>query len=165
MSDNANNILFLYNDRRKKIKSDYGIPFECVELVRRFFNQYYRLTFPSISDAYQMFQKIDALIHTVNSQVVQLQTITAPNIQNIQVGDIIFWKRHEKNDNYGHVAIIVYSDDKRSVIAQQNQGKSLQVFETLQLIQKLNNKNGTYLGIKRLPNWLPKSEIIYVKVI
>jgi len=66
MNANTNaNILIINKDRRKKIKSDYGIPYECVELIRRFFNQYYGLTFPSIKDAYEMFKKIDSLIHTI----------------------------------------------------------------------------------------------------
>ena len=91
------NILVIHKDQRKKIKSNYGIPYECVELVRRFFNQYYGLTFPSIKDAYEMFKKIESLIHIANNQIVLLQTITSPNIQNMQVGDILFWKRNEKN--------------------------------------------------------------------
>ena len=109
-------MLQIYMDRRRKIKTDYGIPFECVELARRFYNQYYGLTFPSIRDAYQMFKKIDSLIHTANHQVVQLQTIVAPNIDRICVGDALFWRRKEKNDNYGHVGIIVYSDGNQGWI-------------------------------------------------
>ena len=126
------NILIINKDRRKKIKSDYGIPYECVELVRRFFNQYYGLTFPSIKDAYEMFKKIDSLIYTVNHQVILLQTISTPNIQNIQVGDILFWRRNEKNTNYGHVGIIVYSDMQKTVIAQQNQENSLEVYNRME---------------------------------
>jgi hypothetical protein len=152
-------------NRRKKIKTDYGIPFECVELARRFYNQYYELTFPSIRDAYQMFKKIDSLIHTRNHQVVQLQTIGAPNIDRICVGDALFWRRKEKNDYYGHVGIIVYSDGKNVVIAQQNQKKPLKDYTTLEILKKLNLKNGKYLGLKRLPDWIPKPAMIYVKVI
>ena len=162
-STNAN-ILVINKDRRKKIKSDYGIPYECVELVRRFFNQYYGLTFPSIKDAYEMFKKIDSLIYTVNHQVILLQTISTPNIQNIQVGDILFWRRNEKNTNYGHVGIIVYSDMQKTVIAQQNQENSLEVYNTARIIQEMNRRNGQFLGLKRLPNWIPKPEIIYVKI-
>jgi hypothetical protein len=158
------NILIINKDRRKKIKSDYGIPYECVELVRRFFNQYYGLTFPSIKDAYEMFKKIDSLIYTVNHQVILLQTISTPNIQNIQVGDILFWRRNEKNTNYGHVGIIVYSDMQKTVIAQQNQENSLEVYNTARIIQEMNRRNGQFLGLKRLPNWIPKPEIIYVKI-
>jgi hypothetical protein len=152
-------------DRRKKIKTDYGIPFECVELARRFYNQYYGLTFPSICDAYQMFKKVDSLIHTENHQVVQLQTIEAPNIDRICVGDALFWHRKEKNGNYGHVGLVVYSDGKRVVIAQQNQKKPLKECTTLELLKKLNRRNEKYLGIKRLPDWIPKPAMIYVKVI
>jgi hypothetical protein len=152
-------------DRRRKIKTEYGIPFECVELARRFYNQYYGMTFPSIRDAYQMFKKIDSLIYTGNNQVILLQTIVAPNIDRICVGDALFWRRKEKNDNYGHVGIVVYSDGKRVVIAQQNQKKPLKEYTTLEIQKKLNLKNGKYLGLKRLPDWIPKPAMIYVKVV
>ena len=132
--------------------------------MRRFFNQYYGLTFPSIKDAYEMFKKIDSLIYTVNHQVILLQTISTPNIQNIQVGDILFWRRNEKNTNYGHVGIIVYSDMQKTVIAQQNQENSLEVYNTARIIQEMNRRNGQFLGLKRLPNWIPKPEMIYVKI-
>ena len=158
-------MLQIYMDRRRKIKTDYGIPFECVELARRFYNQYYGLTFPSIRDAYQMFKKIDSLIYTGNNQVILLQTIVAPNIDRICVGDALFWRRKEKNDNYGHVGIVVYSDGKRVVIAQQNQKKPLKEYTTLEIQKKLNLKNGKYIGLKRLPDWIPKPSMIYVKVI
>lgn len=158
-------MLQLYMNRKNKIKTEYGIPFECVELVRRFYNQYYGLTFPSVRDAYEMFEKIGSLIHTGNHQVVLLQTIGAPNIDRICVGDIIFWRRQEKNGNYGHVGIVVYSDGKRVVIAQQNQKKSLKECTTQQLLKKLNQRNSKYLGLKRLPDWIPKPAMIYVKVI
>ena len=158
-------MLQIYMDRRKKIKTDYGIPFECVELARRFYNQYYGLTFPSICDAYQMFKKVDSLIHTGNNQVVQFQTIEAPNIDRICVGDSLFWRRQEKNGNYGHVGLVVYSDGKRVVIAHQNQKKPLKEYTTLEIQKKLNIQNGKYLGIKRLPDWIPKPSMIYVKVI
>ena len=158
-------MLQIYMDRNKKIKTGFGIPFECVELVRRFYNQYYGLTFTSVQDAYQMFEKIDSLIHTINHQVVLLQTIVAPNIDRICVGDAIFWRRNEKNTNYGHVGIIVYSDGKRSVIAQQNQKKPLKEYKTLEILKKLNIQNGKFLGIKRIPDWIPKPAMIYVKVI
>jgi hypothetical protein len=158
-------MLNIYMDRRRKIKTDYGIPFECVELARRFYNQYYGLTFPSIRDAYQMFKKIDSLIHTGNHQVVQLQTIGESNIDRFSVGDAIFWRRHESNDNYGHVGIIVYSDGEKVVIAQQNEDNALEVYNTKKLIKEMNIINGKYLGLKRLPDWIPKPAMIYVKVV
>lgn len=158
-------MLQIYMDRRKKIKTDYGVAFECVELVRRFYNQYYGLTFPSVRDAYEFFKKIDALINTGNHQLILLQTIAAPNIERICVGDAIFWRRQEKNTNYGHVGIIVYSDGKKVVIAQQNQKKPLKECLTVELLKKLNQRNSKYLGLKRLPEWIPKPAIIYIKVV
>jgi hypothetical protein len=152
-------------NRRKKIKTDYGIAFECVELARRFYNQYYGLTFPSVRDAYQIFKKIDSLIYTGNNQVILLQTLTAPNIDRICVGDAIFWRKHKKNDNYGHVGIIVYSDMRKVVIAQQNEDNALEVFNTRKLIEEMNRISSQFLGIKRLPDWIPKPATIYVKVI
>jgi len=159
------NQLDIYMDRRRKIKSNYGIPFECVELARRFYNQYYGLTFPSVQDASQIFKKIDSLIHTGNHQVILLQTITAPNIDRFCVGDTIFWRKHKKNDNYGHVGIIVYSDGKKVVIAQQNEDNALEVHNTRKLIDEMNKINSPFLGLKRLPDWIPKPAMIYVKVI
>ena len=158
-------MLQIYIDRNRKINTEYGIPFECVELARRFYNQYYGLTFSSVRDAYEMFEKIDSLIHTGNHQVVLLQTIEAPNIERICVGDTIFWRRNEKNTNYGHIGIVVYSNGKKIVIAQQNQKKPLKEYKTSEILKKLNVQNGKYLGIKRLPDWIPKPAIIYVKVI
>jgi hypothetical protein len=152
-------------NRKRKINTGYGIPFECVELVRRFYNQYYGLTFSSVRDAYEMFEKIDSLIHTGNHQVVLLQTIEAPNIDRICVGDVLFWRRNKKNNNYGHVAIIVYSDEKKVVIAQQNEDNPLEVYNTIKFIQEMNKENSQFIGIKRLPDWIPKPKMIYVKVI
>jgi hypothetical protein len=36
---------------------------------------------------------------------------------------------------------------------------------TAELLKKLNVRNGKYLGLKRLPDWIPKPAMIYVKVI
>jgi len=158
-------MLQIYMNRKNKIKTGYGIPFECVELARRFYNQYYGLTFLSVKDASEIFKKIDSLIHTGNHQMVLLQTISAPNIDQICVGDAIFWRKHKKNDNYGHVGIIVYSDGKKVVIAQQNEDNALEVHNTRKLIKEMNIINSQFLGLKRLPDWIPKPAMIYVKVI
>ena len=158
-------MLNIYMNRLKKVKTEYGISFECVELVRRFYNQYYGLTFPSVRDAYEMFKNIDSLIHIGNHQVILLQSIGAPNIDRICVGDTIFWRRHKKNNNYGHVGIIVYSDEKKVVIAQQNEKNALEVYNTNKLMKEINAINSQFLGLKRLPDWISKLVMINVKVI
>jgi hypothetical protein len=83
----------------------------------------------------------------------------------MQVGDILFWKRNEKNWNYGHVAIIIYVDKKNFVLAQQNEKNSMEIYNTEKFIEKINNKNSQIIGLKRLPNWIPKPEMIYVKIV
>ena len=67
--------LILYKKNPKRTYSSYGIPFECVELVRRYFTLYYGLTFPSIPDAFDMFTSINSLIHINTSQVILLETV------------------------------------------------------------------------------------------
>ena len=45
-------------------KTNAGIPFECVEFVRRYFMQTHGLTFPSVVDATDMFYRVHALVAT-----------------------------------------------------------------------------------------------------
>uniref|UniRef100_A0A6C0I603 Uncharacterized protein n=1 Tax=viral metagenome TaxID=1070528 RepID=A0A6C0I603_9ZZZZ len=45
----------------KMYKTNAGIPFECVEFVRRYFMQTQGLTFPSVVDATDMFYRIHEL--------------------------------------------------------------------------------------------------------
>ena len=53
---------------------------------------------------------------------------------------------------------------QKTVIAQQNQENSLEIYKTARIIQEMNRKNGQFMGLKRLPNWIPKPEMIYVKI-
>ena len=59
----------------------------------------------------------------------------------------------------------MYSDGKKVVIAQQNEDNALEVHNTKKLMKEMNKKNSNYLGIKRLPDWIPKPHMIQVKVI
>ncbi len=144
--------LVIYTDRSKKISSNYGIPFECVELVRRFLTLYFNLTFPSIKDAFTMFHKIDMLIDITTHKITLLETIIAPDVKDIHTGDIIFWKRNKTNDNWGHVAIIISSTKKKIIIAQQNMDEIVQEYKTIDLIQEMNKSKSPFLGVKRLPS-------------
>jgi len=147
--------LILYKKNPKKIYSSYGIPFECVELVRRYFILYYGLTFPSIPDAFDMFTSINSLIHINTSQVILLETVFSQNVDDLHVGDIIFWKHNRTNSNYGHVAIVVRSTKGKVVIAQQNMKKLSEEYKKSDIISAMNQKNSQFLGIKRLPKFIP----------
>ncbi len=60
----------------------------------------------------------------------------------------------------------IYMDRrKKVVIAQQNEDNALEVHNTRKLIDEMNKINSPFLGLKRLPDWIPKPAMIYVKVI
>ena len=147
--------LILYKKNSKKTYSNYGIPFECVELIRRYFTLYYGLTFPSIPDAFDMFSSINSLIHINTNQVILLETINSNNVDDLRVGDIIFWKRNRMNTNYGHVAIVVSSLKGKVAIAQQNMPNLVEEYNASDIIRAMNRKNSHFLGIKRLPRFIP----------
>jgi len=147
--------LILYKKNPKKIYSSYGIPFECVELIRRYFTLYYDLTFPSIPDAFDMFSSINSLIHINTNQVILLETVYSQNVDDLRVGDILFWKRNRANNYYGHVAIVVRAIKGKVAIAQQNMDKLVEEYSTSDIIRAMNRKNSQFLGIKRLPKFIP----------
>lgn len=147
--------LILYKKNPKKTYSNYGIPFECVELIRRYFTLYYGLTFPSIPDAFDMFSSINSLIHINTNQVILLETVNSQNVDDLRVGDIIFWKRNRSNTNYGHVAIVVSAIKGKVVIAQQNMDDLVEEYNASDIIRAMNRKNSQFLGIKRLPRFIP----------
>jgi len=146
--------LILYKKNPKKIYSSYGIPFECVELVRRYFTLYYGLTFPSIPDAFDMFSSINSLIHINTNQVILLETVNSQNVDDLRVGDIIFWKRNRANTNYGHVGIVVREIKGKVAIAQQNMDDLVEEYSASDIIRAMNRKNSQFLGIKRLPKFI-----------
>ena len=147
--------LILYKKNPKRTYSSYGIPFECVELVRRYFTLYYGLTFTSILDAFDMFSSTNSLIHINTNQVILLETVNSQNVDDLRVGDILFWKRNRTNSNYGHVAIVVHSTKGKVIIAQQNREKLVEEYSTSDIIRAMNRKNSQFLGIKRLPRFIP----------
>ncbi len=71
------------------------------------------------------------------------------------MGDILFWKRNRANNYYGHVAIIVRAIKGKVAIAQQNMDKLVEEYSTSDIIRAMNRKNSQFLGIKRLPKFIP----------
>lgn len=158
--------LVLYKENSKKFYSSYGIPFECVELIRRYFVLYYSLTFPTVDDAYDMFYSINSLDNINTNQVILLETKISPNINinDLQVGNLIFWKRNiYTNDNYGHVGIIIKSTKTSVTIAQQNMHNLVEKYNKNNLIRAIHRKNTIFLGIKHLPDDFQIQNEIIVK--
>ena len=86
------------NDAETTYKTNAGIPFECVEFVRRYFMQTRGLTVPSVVDATDMFYRVHELIPlqtTHPSKSVTLQTRVYPYVRGalhyLRPGTMLFW--------------------------------------------------------------------------
>jgi hypothetical protein len=150
--------------------SSYGIPFECVELIRRILSTQCNYTFPSVVDAEEMFFSINALynIHET-STTVSLKTYQFPygfeyayayensnnKIQSyLKPGTILFWKKVKNDDDfmYGHVAIIISANNYHVTIAQQNRDPPIEQYNTAELVAMINREDSQFLGLKVLPD-------------
>lgn len=135
-------------------KTNAGIPFECVEFVRRYFMQTRGLTFPSVVDATDMFYRIRELVPLKPGPSAQLQSFVYPYVKPalhyLRPGTMLFWVPNPADDDlkYGHVAIVVDSDAEQVVVAQQNKLPPIQVHKTRQLFNDINTPNSAYLGVK-----------------
>jgi hypothetical protein len=140
-------------------KTDAGIPFECVEFVRRYFVQTHGLTFPSVVDATDMFYRIHELgpmqakQSTQSTQSVALHTRVYPYVRNalhyLRPGTMLFWApKHTDELKYGHVALVVEANAEHVVVAQQNRWPPIQTHNTRELFNAINSPRSEYLGVK-----------------
>ena len=143
-------------------KTDAGIPFECVEFVRRYFMQTRGLTFPSVVDATDMFYRVHALVPMQSTQLTQfntslqsvaLQTRVYPYVRNalyyLRPGTMLFLAPKPTDElKYGHVALVIEADAEHVVVAQQNRSPPIQVHDTRALFSAINSPNSVYLGVK-----------------
>lgn len=172
-SSNINKPIMIFtkspNTNVDNYKSSYGIPFECVELIRRILSTQCNYTFPSVVDAEEMFFSINALynIHET-STTVSLKTYQFPygfeyayayeNSKNkilsyLKPGNILFWKKVKNDDDfmYGHVAIIISANNFHVTIAQQNCDPPIEQYNTAKLVDMINREDSQFLGVKVLP--------------
>jgi hypothetical protein len=102
-------VIYIKKTKNATYPTKYGIPFECVELVRRFFCIHKGLTFPDVVDATDFFNNI----HTLGAK--PLKTFSYPYTHNpLKPGSILFWKPRKPNFPYGHCALIVQSDENET---------------------------------------------------
>jgi hypothetical protein len=146
--------VYVKTDKKNTYKTSAGIPFECVEFVRRFFNQMHGLTFPSVVDATDMFYRIHELVPLhPGTKPMSLQTYVYPYVRNalyyLRPGTMLFWEATPTDDlKYGHVALVVEADAEHVVVAQQNRMPPIQEYDTRELFNAINAFNSEYLGIK-----------------
>jgi hypothetical protein len=135
-------------------KTNAGIPFECVEFVRRYYIQTHRLTFPSVVDATDMFYRINELTpFPPKRKPVCLKTFIYPYTHSalyyLRPGTMLFWEpKHTEELKYGHVALIVEANAEYVVVAQQNRKPPIQMHKTRELFNAINSPKSMYLGVK-----------------
>lgn len=135
-------------------KTNAGIPFECVEFVRRYFMQTRGLTFPSVVDATDMFYRVHTLVplnpaHSQVSLQTRIYPYVRPALHYLRPGTILFWVPKPTDDmKYGHVALVIEANTDRVVVAQQNMSPPIQVHNTRELFNAINTPNSEYLGLK-----------------
>ena len=169
VSSYVNNTILLLTKTQNtdvdKYTSPYGIPFECVELIRRIFSTQCNYTFPSIVDAEAMFFSINTLYNiTDKSTTVSLKTYQYPYgsgyenpnkiiLSYLKPGNLLFWKKIQDDDDfkYGHVAIIISANNFQVTIAQQNRNPPIEVYNITELVGLMNRDNSQFLGIKVIP--------------
>ena len=143
----------------KNYETEYGIPFQCVELIRRFFCTIKNVSFPSVVDAVEFFNVINSLSNS--SITYELNTYSFPYEHSyshyLKPGSIIFWKYKKTYFPDGHVALILDSNDKTTTIIQQNLNPPVKIYDTKTLFEKMNSSKSKFLGIKTIPNTLSQN--------
>jgi hypothetical protein len=153
-----NSIDIFISKTGKKHKTKYGLPFQCVELIRRFFSTIKNVSFPSVVDAVEFFNVIETLEN--NKDSYKLKTYSYPYTKSysyyLKPGSIIFWKYKKTYFPYGHVALILDSNDNETTIIQQNLNPPVKIYDTKTLFDKMNDSNSKFAGIKTIPKSLSK---------
>ena len=160
------NIYFKKTD--KIYETEYGIPFQCVELIRRFFSTIKNVSFSSVVDAVEFYNVINNLSNS--SITYELSTYSYPYEYNykyyLKPGSILFWKYKKPDFIYGHVALVLDSNNKTTTIIQQNLNPPVKIYDTKTLFEKMNSSKSKFLGIKTIPKKLAKNiNVVEYKII
>jgi len=159
--EEENIVLYIKKTKNASYPTKYGLEFQCVELIRRFFTIHNDLTFPDVVDATDLFTKITEFSHmskkAAATGAVPLQTHSFPYKHSatyyLRPGSILFWKYKKPNYPYGHVAMIWKNDPttNETYIVQQNLNPPIKRMNTALLFSKMNCADSKYAGVKLLP--------------
>jgi hypothetical protein len=171
--DDKKIILYIKKTKNPTYTTKYGIQFECVELIRRFFCIHKGLTFPDVDDAVDLFKRIHEFTPVSASSSPKrapsastAATITPTALQTyeypyqykashyLRPGVILFWKYKKPDFPYGHVAIIWKSNANETVIVQQNLNPPIKTYNTTELFEKMNTRTSRFAGVKILPSYV-----------
>ena len=147
----------------KTYATEFGVPFECIELVRLFFSTIKYVTFQDVIDAIDFFHRITSL-----SNAQTLGTFSYPYAHKysyyIRPGSMLFWKYTKSYFPHGHVAIIVESNDNETIVIQQNLNPPIKKYNTKELFTKMNCVDSKFLGVKTLPKRIPRIEYNVIRL-
>ena len=156
-----NIVLYIKKTKNASYPTKYGLEFQCVELIRRFFTIHNDLTFPDVVDATDLFTRITEFSHmskkAAATGAVPLQTHSFPYKHSatyyLRPGSILFWKYKKPDYPYGHVAMIWKNDPttNETYIVQQNLNPPIKRLNTALLFSKMNRADSKYAGVKLLP--------------
>jgi hypothetical protein len=155
-----NIVLYIKKIQNASYSTEYGLEFQCVELIRRFFSIHKGLTFPDVVDASDFFTRITEFTPTPTANTqhpVTLQTCSFPYSHKatyyLRPGSILFWKYKKPDYPYGHVAIIWKNDPEtnETLVVQQNLNPPIKRYNTAVLFSKMNCAKSKFAGVKLLP--------------
>ena len=158
--EQANIVLYIKKTKNASYPTKYGLEFQCVELIRRFFSIHKGLTFPDVVDASELFTRITEFTTTTPTKAqhaVTLQTCSYPYTNQatyyLRPGSILFWKYKKPDYPYGHVAIIWKNDATtgETLVVQQNLNPPIKRYNTQILFSKMNCAGSKFAGVKLLP--------------
>ena len=170
--EEENIVLYIKKNKTATYSTKYGLEFQCVELIRRFFSIHRGLTFPDVVDAADFFKRITEFTRSNNNvntggntpgihrtpDTVALQTYEYPYTNKasyyLRPGSILFWKYRKPDYPYGHVALIwkTKPDTNETYVVQQNLNPPIKIYNTTELFTKMNSKTSKYAGVKLLPS-------------
>ena len=97
----------------------------------------------------------------MKDKLVKLKTYEYPYTKTysyyLKPGSILFWKYKKPSFIYGHVALILDSNDSETIVIQQNLNPPVKIYDTKILFDKINNEKSKFLGIKTIPKSLSKN--------
>lgn len=165
--DEENNkkiVLYVKKTKNGTHRTKYGVQFQCVELIRRFFSIHKGLTFPDVVDACDFFKNVHAFTPvsvsaSVSAVAVPIETYAYPYSRQrqpsyyLRPGSILFWKYKKPDYQYGHVALIWKTDPKNNetYVVQQNLNPPIKIYDTTVLFSKMNSGSSKFAGVKILP--------------
>ena len=151
-------VIYVKKTKNATYPTNYGVKFQCVELIRRFFSIHKGITFPDVVDATDFFKRITAFTTITGVETsIELQTYAYPYSHQaryyLRPGSILFWKYRKPDYIYGHVAFIWKNVPERNetYVVQQNLNPPIKIYKTDMLFSKMNSPASKFAGVKILP--------------